>query len=508
MAAAFHHLPDNLLIDILSRASDISKEQGQQQQRAQQQPLIVSTRQQQRYLCGIFTRVSHSLRLAALSICTGLHVCVGNRESIKQLSSWLRRNGGQLQHLSLTISTTSPWPILSILSNSTPQLQSLRLRGLHESTGPMKDEEAAGLGALTMLTSLDVDNLRSIAPALHHLSAVVELSVANVGVGSSFALLPPALPQLQVLRVIPRSPVPTTCHRGYLDYLASMQQLSEVDGLVVEPDDLDHVLFAGACHPSVHIRIDPRANNMGLVEGWISSGGGRRVVELSILNPSWGSPKPLLPRAGALELLQGLDLCNVDLGPGLQQLMELTQLTKLQMMGCSPDVLSLDQLPPSLCSLSLDNLRCLPLAEGQQQQQQLNSAASPCLQHLTSLTLMGEKIPPAAVESLSTLVHLQQLELGYAVSSSLSALGALPFLTALSIPMGGFSFPSSSQVANALRGLSGLQSLHIYHCPYPLEELKLLKEIEHVKVIHFGPKVDSFGNKVEWRRPWQVSMVY
>ena len=383
MAAAFDHLPDNLLIDILSRACGISKEQRQHQQ-DQQQPLIVSTRQQQRYLCGIFTRVSHSFRLAALSICTGLHLKVKNRESVKQLSSWLRRNGSQLQHLCLTISTTLPWPLLFILPSSTPRLQSLRLRGLHESTRPMKDEEAAGLGALTRLTSLEVDHLRSLAPALHHLSAVVELSVTNVGVGSSFALLPPALPQLQVLRVIPPIPVPTTCHRGYLNYLASMQQLCQVDGLVVEPDDLDHVLFTRAGHRSVHIRVDPLTNSMGLVEGWISRGGGRRVVELSILNPRWGSFKPLLPQAGALELLQGLDLRNVDLGPGLQQLRGFDSAHKAADEGVQPRCAQLRPAPSWALQSYLGQPALRALGRGR--------AAAAAQQHSLSLPAASDQL--------------------------------------------------------------------------------------------------------------------
>ena len=104
-------------------------------------------------------------------------------------------------------------------------------------------------------------------------------------------------------------------------------------------------------------------------------------------------------------------------------------------------------------------------------------------------------------------MHLQ-LGLTDRVSSSLSALWRLSSLTAVSFPFSGFSFPTAPEVASALRGFSGLQSLHIYYPPSPLEGLELLRELEHVQAVHFGPEVDSLGEKVERARPWQVSMVH
>ena len=212
MPPSFGEIPGNLLTDILSRASGISQQQEQQQehqaQQGQEQALAVSTRQQQRHLCGIFTHVNHRWRLAALSICTALDVSLKDLSAVKQLSSWLRRNGNQLQHLAVQFSTSKvPASFLSLIPSSTPQLQSLKLRGLLGLTGNISAEEAAAWGGLTSFTSLDVNCLQPFDAVMQYLEYIEELTVSEIALydldKNALAALQSNLPRLRVLRMLP-----------------------------------------------------------------------------------------------------------------------------------------------------------------------------------------------------------------------------------------------------------------------------------------------------------------
>ena len=205
-------IPDGLLTEILSRASGINQQQQQQEHEDEEQASAVSIRQQQRHLCGIFTRVNQRWRGAALSICTGLDVSLKDINAVKQLSSWMRHQGSRLQHLSLDFSSVSvPYSSLSIVPSSAPQLQRLRLRGLERLTGPVLRSGpisarcAAAWGKLTRLTSLDIDNLQRFGSPMQHLDYVEELTVSdsyNYDLANhSCNVVQSKLPRLRVLRL-------------------------------------------------------------------------------------------------------------------------------------------------------------------------------------------------------------------------------------------------------------------------------------------------------------------
>ena len=200
----FDEIPDSLLTDILSRASSIS--QQHQAQQDHEHAFAVSTRQQQRHLCGVFKGVNHRWPLAALSICTGRHVSLKDLSALKQLSFWLRHNGNQLQHLSLDLSEFgTPPSFFSSIPASSPQLQSLKLRGLVQVNSDISADDALPWGALTSLTSLDFDYLQAFDAPMQHLANVEELLVSGhdtYGVGrDACAALQSKLPRLRVLRL-------------------------------------------------------------------------------------------------------------------------------------------------------------------------------------------------------------------------------------------------------------------------------------------------------------------
>jgi hypothetical protein len=130
---------DSILVDIFSRASGFII----QTQQEEGQPIFVSNRKQQRYICGTFTRVSRRWRQAALSICTGLDICLASDLNTELVSSWLRRNGSNVQHLRLNC-ITNPLPLLSTLPTRTPQLKSLRASGLWRLKGVMPSSSSLG----------------------------------------------------------------------------------------------------------------------------------------------------------------------------------------------------------------------------------------------------------------------------------------------------------------------------------------------------------------------------
>ena len=130
-------VPSNLMLYILRRTSGISQQQQQEQQQQQGEDLLSwgRTREQQ-HLRGIFTRVSHSWRLAALS--TALHVEFRDLVSIDELSSWLHHNGRQLQPLSLLFHVpggllislpgpTQPTAVVSLHYQSNPYQSRVRI---------------------------------------------------------------------------------------------------------------------------------------------------------------------------------------------------------------------------------------------------------------------------------------------------------------------------------------------------------------------------------------------
>ena len=475
------HLPDSVLLDILSQASGVRQEQQQQQQ----EPVLISTRKQQRYLCGIFTRVSQRWRLAALSICTGLDVWVADSRATKVLSSWLRRNGIQLQHLSLGF-LTSPGPLLSILPSSTPQLRNLRINGMYYLKEPITALEAPAWGALTNLTRLELDVLDPLAPAVRYLTNLVELSTSDLLCSfyhrSFSSLLKSVAPQLRVLHLRCAVYTRPTISRPGLDVLSSMQQLQQVNGITVDAADLDHPLVVKMCYPILQIALstpDSSAN----VEDWVRTGGGSRSERLCITSPEDAGVKPVLPHWEGVGLLRELELHHVDLGPVLQQLRGLTQLTQLQMVGCSPDLLSLDQLPSSLCSLSLDNFR---YQQQQQQHDQWPGTDTSWLQHLTSIVLVGRSAFSPQLRALRALPGLQQLVLErqlFMPSASLSILSEMSSISSLSIPHIG-SGEMVLESITLLAGFPGLRRLEVSKRPVTtLHGLEMAAKLGHLTSI-------------------------
>ena len=189
----------------------------------------------------------------------------------------------------------------------------------------------------------------------------------------------------------------------------------------------------------------------------------------------------VLAKLQVLPLLRELQLSSGDLGAGAQCLQQLTQITRLHLGTCSPDLTSLAQLSPQLRELSMDNYI------GQQQQQQQHEGPTSCLQHLSSLTLSGGS--DAAMRDFSTLPQLQKLCLmetgALTLTGGLACLSALQGLTSLTmtrINIGGRQ-PAEFSV------LSSLTSLRHFAVSLPVPAwaaLRLVESLAHVPAIHMA----------------------
>ena len=492
---SFVDIPDSLLADILSRASGISQQQEQQQKHTtqldQNKAPVISIRRQQRRLCGIFTRVNHRWRLAAVSICTGLDVSLKDLSAVKQLSSWLQHNGSQLQHLSLDLSgLSSPSScLLSIIPSSTPQLQHLRLRGLYELTGDISAEEAAAWGGLTKLTSLEVDDTQRFGAPMQYLEHVQELSVSGTSTylaEDACAAVQFKLPRLRVLRV----QGPEVCwsiSRQDLDILSGKQELQQVEGVSVCAEDLDHAAVR-LLYPYLVIitysSIEP-------VDAWLQKGGGMKLVNLGLC--CGGQPcGSVLGKLQGLPLLRRLRLSSVGLGAGAQGLQQLTRITRLDLFSCSPALTSLPQLPPQLRELTMDNYTAQP-----QQQQAQQEGPTSWLQHLSSLKLSGDTISDAAMRDFSRLPQLQELCLQATIATArggLACFSALQCLTSLTV--------SSINTAGGQHAdfsvLSALMSLQHFAVAGPVPTwaaLCIVESLAHVPAIHM-----AVGNSEHFKR--------
>jgi hypothetical protein len=465
-ASPLDQLPDSLLVQILRQASGISKQQQQHQQQEQDdQPFLISTRKQQCYLCGIFTLVSHRWRLAALSLCTSLDISLISAQNTKLLSSWLLHNGSNEQHLRLWFET-DPLPLLSTLPICTPQLKSLRASGLAYSDKAISSEAAAAWAALSSLTSLEVDTMLYLHSAVKQIPNLLELSTTELSMTDqlsfyrgSVPLIMSIVPQLQVLRFPALQAYRyDCCTKQELDALSRMQQLRQVDGMCLDSADLVHPFVMEKCYPSLQIRISA-SERAGDIAEWLHRGGGKQVTKLLACSKK-SELKPSISQWSGIPALRSLELIHLHLSPGLQQLRRLTQLTHLKMAKCSPDIHSLNQLPPGLCSLSLDNLRS-NAALHEQQQQQVSSTSTPQLPHLTRLVLIGDSSLDSAGRIVTGFTNLQQLVLTLIRPSALSMLDPFSQLTSLS----SLTIPSLGsegvEGASLLTKLTGLQQLEV-----------------------------------------------
>ena len=465
---SFDDIPDSLLTDILSRASGISQQQEQQQehqaQRNQEQALALNTSHQQRHLCGIFTRVNHKWRVAALSICRGLDVSLIDLSAVKQLSSWLLCNGNQLQHLSVRFSTLNfPASFLSNIPISTPQLQSLKLRGLACLTGDISADDAAAWGRLTSLTSLDVDCLQAFDGPMQYLQYVEELSVSEIGVydlnENVCAALQAKLPRLRVLRMQPlMGGVYCSLNRQALDILSKKPQLQQVEGAYVYAQDLHHPAV-GLVHPSMRISLRRENCRIEQVEGWGEQGGGKQLTKL-VLTCRQHPCSIVLAKLQGLPMLRSLELSGASLEAAQHQLQQLTQLTELVLEGCSPP-LSLAELPQQLVKLSIDKIT-------EQAQQPGQHRSSSTLPHLTSLTLSHLSITDATMREVSSLPQLQDLTLvqtdRVTPSGGLACLQQLDSLTSLRLSR---FMPESGLGSDGCSVLSDLSSLRYFAITNP-----------------------------------------
>jgi hypothetical protein len=190
--------------------------------------------------------------------------------------------------------------------------------------------------------------------------------------------------------------------------------------------------------------------------------------------------------------LQSLELNRLDLSPGLQQLRGLTQLTHLKMERCSPDLPSFDQLPPGLCSLSLDNLRSnAALHEQQQQQPQVSSSSIPQLPHLTRLVLKGDSAVSSAARVVAALSNLQELDLdrfySYATDFTLDPLSQLTSLSSLSVTFLGLRKWEELEEKIALQKFPALKQLELFGLrPPPLHGMELAKTLRYLKSIRLN----------------------
>jgi hypothetical protein len=488
-ASLVDQVPDSLLVEILKKASSVN-----QQQQEEDQPFLISTRKQQCYLCGIFTLVSHRWRMAALSACTGLDITVtGSSQNAELLSSWLLRNGSTVQHLCLRFKI-NPLPLLSTLPTSTPQLKCLRVSGLFHLHKFLPAEAAAAWGALSSLTSLEIDILSSLAPAVKQLPNLVELSVTSFLAYYNMTLVP-ALPQLQVLR-LPAFDLYRSADifaKQELVGLSSMQQLQHVDNIRVDSADLTHPFVMSKCYPSILVVISATDRTRDIAE-WVQRGGGKQVMDLVISSRGLkSSVKPSIAYWLGFTALRSLELIHLDLSPGLQQLRGLTQLTHLTMDNCSPDIHSLGQLPPCLCSLSLDNLRWNAALHEQQQQQQASCRSVPQLPNLTRLVLSGDSAVSSAGRMMTAFLDLQQFVLKFTASALGSMLHPLSQLTSLSSLTVSYLGAANTVLEGVLvlSKFPALQQLEVSEQVIsPLNGLEIAATLGHltaVKVIIEGP---------------------
>jgi hypothetical protein len=388
---------------------------------------------------------------------------------------------------------------LCLLPTTTPQLKSLRVTGLAFLNGPLPvDSAPAPWGTLSSLTSLEVDILTHVEPAVKQLPNLVELTLSDRALRSgSIALMMSTVPQLQVFRIAAiEGPFADCCTKQELDGLSSMQQLRQADGMRIDSTDLTHPLVMTKCYPSINISVSS-ADRAGDIGEWAQRGGGKQVTKLLIYGRAdfGGSMvKGTVSDWSGLNVLRSLELLQLDLSPGLQQLRGLTQLTHLKMQRCSPDIHSLDQLPTSLCSLSVDNLRFNAALHEQQQQQEeeLSSRLVPQLPHLTSLLLSWDSSLESAGRVVTNFISLQQLVLTLMDSSVCSALDPFSQLTSLSsltIP----SFGSGvTEGVSVLAKLPGLQQLEVVgDLMNPLRGLEIAASLGHLTAITLN--INPFG---------------
>jgi hypothetical protein len=219
----------------------------------------------------------------------------------------------------------------------------------------------------------------------------------------------------------------------------------------------------GKCYPAIEIMISGVDSARDLL-GWVQRGGDQQVTKL-VMSPSLESFKnPSVSHWAGFAALRSLELICLDLSPGLQQLRGLTQLTHLKMAGCSPAFHTIHQLPPSLCSLSLDNLWSDAALDDQQQQEVASTSTQ--LSHLTSLVLKGDRTASSAVGLITALVNLRQLvvDSGYLVMASM--LEPLSQLTSL----------SSLTVSRLGLGNKGLEGLLVMEKLPVLQQLKVTRQ--------------------------------
>jgi hypothetical protein len=353
----------------------------------------------------------------------------------------------------------------------------------------MPAEAAAAWGALSSLTSLEVDAIPYLAPVVQQLPNLVELSVTHFidfG-GRSIMLMIASMPELQVFR-LPAIGLCPSClfTKEELDGLSSMQQLRHVDGMRLDSADLSHPFVSSRCYPSMQIKISA-TDRAGDMSEWVQRGGGKQMTQLLVCSDErWGMDRPSISQWTGFPALQSLELIHLDLSPGLQQLRGLTQLTHLKMYNCSPAIHSLDQLPPGLCSLSLDNLRWDAALHEQQQHQLSTSSSTPQLPHLTRLVLKGDSAVSSAGRVITALVSLQHLALNcYSLARGftlgpLSQLTSLSSLTVSYLGRGGKLLEEISVLAE----LSSLQQLEVTAQSFnPINGLEIAATLGHLTAI-------------------------
>jgi hypothetical protein len=365
--------------------------------------------------------------------------------------------------------------------------KSLRDYGLHSLERLMPEQAAAAWQGMRCLTSLEVDTLMYLQPAVKQLPSLVELFVRDTTYFPSSAVMQvlSATPQLQVLR-LPAHKLyegfPFSFTKEQLDGLSAMQQLQRVDDMRVNASELTHVFAMNNCYPSLQVVMSATERGAAVSE-WMERGGGKQVRKLTIVaEVLWGTIKPSMSQWSGLKALQTLVLTGLDLTPGLQQLRGLKQLKKLEMKYCSPFIYSLEQLPPGLCDLSLrDNLRENTALHEQQQQQQVSSTSQPQLPHLTRLILKGDSSVSCAGGVVAGTPNLQQLVLDCPTfaESMLIRFTELTALSALTLPYQ-YSPDTVLQAVSVLDRYMCLRDLTTSWGVTPLPGLEVAQYLKHI----------------------------
>ena len=168
-AAAFACLPVYLVEDVLLQAFQQLDEQ---------------------HLRGTLPLVCKAWHQISLRLCTSLVVTLGTPAIVERLPWWLKRNGTNLQHLSITFQSPSLWVETMVYDHiqewhNTIGTTCQDLRSLQLEKWPVCGEIPFSLSSLTQLTSLQVHDCMNLPQCFFTCfsSSLRSLTIANTDIG-------------------------------------------------------------------------------------------------------------------------------------------------------------------------------------------------------------------------------------------------------------------------------------------------------------------------------------